>query len=218
MDVGGIADWQLVGTAIAFFAAATAAVTTYVEWRADSRQRKAHALSLYREFVSPDFYRTVSGPAYEILLKFVAMPKPAGSEYREAILKGWTGYSDRQEEYASRFAAAAGGSGLDVLEEHYRRVATKEGLTEIQVLTSYLNFWDSLHALIEMRLVHVPTLRRLFAQWWAINEGLLLPLVEAMDDGFAQRGIAWRPNWIVAIRWFRDSRFFETRPVVPSTG
>lgn len=218
MEPGSPSDWQLIGTVIAFSAAAATVIATYIEWRADSRQRKAHALSLYREFVSPDFYRCVSGPAYEILLKFAAMPGPARADYRAAVLKGWLGYSDREEEYLTRFSPAPEAGTIDALEDHNRRVATREGLTEIQVLTAYLNFWDAMHALIELRLVHLPTLRRLFAQWWAINEGLLLPLVEEMDAGFGRQGIAWRPNWIGAIRWFKESRFFDGRPVTPSTG
>lgn len=204
-------DWQFVGLLIGFVTAFATAMTTYVQWRTDSRQRKTHALSLYREFVSPEFYRCVSGPAYEILLRFVAMPEPQHAEYREAIVKGWMGSGDRQEEYLARFGVRPEATAVDFLEEHTRRVATRQGLTEIQTLTAYLNFWDSLHALIQLRLVHTATLRRLFAQWWHINEALLLPLVEEMDAAFTREGIAWRPNWIAAIRWFKTSRFFEVQ-------
>ncbi|MFT4954286.1 MAG: hypothetical protein ACI8U3_000654 [Brevundimonas sp.] len=204
-------DWQVFSGVIAFATAFATAVTTYVQWRADSRQRKAHALSLYREFVSPEFYRCVSGPAYEVLLRFVAMPEPRHADYRAAIVRGWLGSGNRQDEYIARFGGAAEPQA-DAFEDHMRRVATREGLTEIQTLTAYLNFWDSLHALIHLRLVHTPTLRRLFGQWWRVNEGLLLPLVEEMDSAFAREGIAWRPNWIGAIRWLHTSEFFDRQP------
>ena len=206
-----IVDWQVVAVLIAFITAFATAVTTYVQWRADSRQSKAHALSLYREFVSPEYYRCVAGPACEVLLKFSAMPEPRRTAYRRTVMSGWAGSADRQAEYFSRFGPQTG-EEIDPRTEHCERVATRTGLTEIQVLTTYLSFWETLHALIQSRLVHAPTLQLLFAHWWELNESMLLPLADEMDADFRRKSIAWRPHWIDAVRWFANSRFFELQP------
>lgn len=166
--------------------------------------RLAAAKDVFDLLYSPENYTRRVQPVVTTMLKWHGLEGATAQRYRDAVMAGWLGFRQRPGELLHIYAGD-GVDGQDHYEVHFREQKNTECITEHEALTSFLNYWVSVHALIESHVVDRHLTRRLLKAPFGVYKDFLGEMRSEIR-GQSKRKDNELPPWVAATEaleeWF----------------
>ena len=125
-------------------------------------------------------------------MKWLYLPEPDRSLYRQEVVKGWARYAD--DPSSMKRYAPESASVTDFGASHFKEQGIRESLTEHQALSAFLHFWSNLAVLIKTGLADRRICVSLFADAYRYNLEFVRQLREDVSKSLGNDDVV--PAWI----------------------
>jgi len=169
------------------------------------------AVSLHMQLYGVEHFIHVVAPAAGVRMRWLYLPEPDRSEYRQEVVKGWAHYADDPSNI-KRYAPESA-SGTDFSASHFREQGIRQSLTEHQALSAFLHFWSNLAVLIQAGLADRSICVSLFADAYRYNLEFVRQLRENVSEGLSTGDVF--PAWIANTRLLEEILYGSTPGSTP---
>jgi len=195
-------------------------------------ERRANAIALVERIHSLQFYKEVSAPAWEVIVKWRHWTGPRGDEYRFSVVSGHINYQqidfedpDKRSQLGHNFVRFHHHFHPADYPDHETGGEASVGyvqstLSEHQALSYWLEYWGNVHTMIEARLVDEDLVRRSLADWYGYWAELVIELRWIVERLYEEKLNSKRrpddigeqlPNWIRETRALEESFYRSDR-------